>query len=121
MKNDIDKEVHGVLGDAFDKYRGGAKKHGELELMKDPRDFLAEAEAELLDVMVYASFEIIRIRRINAAFNKRLREIAVDKAPPKEKAIIEALEKTNASLKKERDYLLRQIAGSDGRDEEMTE
>lgn len=70
----IDEEIKAVLGDAFDKYREGEKKYGELDIMLDPRNFLAEAEEELLDTMVYCAAEIIRIRRVNAQLNKRIRE-----------------------------------------------
>ncbi len=70
----IDDEIKGIMGDAFDKYRAGEPKHGELDIMTDPRNFLAEAEEELLDTMVYCAAEIIRIRRVNAQLNKRIRE-----------------------------------------------
>ncbi len=74
MKSDIDKKVCGVFDDALQKYREGEKKYGELEIMKDPRNFLAEAEAELLDMMNYVAFEILRIRKVNAQLNKMIQE-----------------------------------------------
>jgi len=61
---EIDTLVRGVLNDALTKYTEGEKKYGELNIMKDPRNFLKEAEEELLDTMVYCAFEIIRIRRL---------------------------------------------------------
>ena len=72
--NDMDREVRSIFDDALQKYHEGEKKYGELDIMKDPRNFLAEAEAELLDTMNYLAFEIIRIRRVNAMLNKMIRD-----------------------------------------------
>jgi len=74
MKSDIDKKVCGIFDDALQKYREGEKKYGELDIMKDPRNFLAEAEAELLDMMNYVAFEILRIRKVNATLNTMIQE-----------------------------------------------
>ncbi len=93
--SDMDREVRSIFDDALQKYHEGEKKYGELDIMKDPRNFLAEAEAELLDTMVYCAFEISRIRKVNATLNKRLHEIVFL-----------------------RNYLLRQSAKSVGRKEE---
>ncbi len=72
--SDMDREVRSIFDDALQKYHEGEKKYGELDIMKDPRNFLAEAEAELLDTMNYLAFEIIRIRRVNAMLNKLIQE-----------------------------------------------
>ncbi len=74
--SDMDREVRSIFDDALQKYHEGEKKYGELDIMKDPRNFLAEAEAELLDTMNYLAFEIIRIRRVNAMLNKLIQERA---------------------------------------------
>lgn len=64
-----DEAVKVVLRDAFSKYRAGARKHGEINIDADPRNFLKEAEQELLDSIVYTAFEILRLRRVEAHLN----------------------------------------------------
>ena len=64
-----DTEVKDILADAFSKYKKGEEKYGVIDLDKDPRDFIEEAEAELLDAIVYMAFEISKLRRL-----KRLRD-----------------------------------------------
>lgn len=64
-----DAVVRRVLDDAFAKYREGEKKHGVLDIDADPRNFLVEAERELLDAIVYACIEIARIRELNKKLN----------------------------------------------------
>ncbi len=71
---EINKLVRGIFEDALVKYDEGEKKYGELEIMKDPRNFLKEAETEILDAMVYYAFEVIRIRRLNDALNRLAKE-----------------------------------------------
>lgn len=64
-----DAIVKGILDDAFSKYRKGEEKHGVIDLDNDPRNFLEEAEDELLDAIVYMAFEIRRIRALNILLN----------------------------------------------------
>ena len=71
-----DEAIQEVFRDAFGKYRGGARKHGEIDIDADPRNFLREMEQELLDAMVYLAFEVVRIRRIERKLNERLRRVA---------------------------------------------
>lgn len=59
-----DIELQHIFDDAYDKYREGAKEHGELNIDTDTRDFLKEAEYELLDSIVYLAFQIVRLRRM---------------------------------------------------------
>lgn len=61
-----DTELEGILSDAFAKYRRGEEKHGVIDIDTDRRDFLTEAEDELLDAIVYNAFQIGRLRRARA-------------------------------------------------------
>jgi len=72
--SEIDTLVRGVLDDALTKYTEGEKEYGRLDVIRDPRNFLKEAEEELLDTMVYCAFEIVRIRRVDAELNRRIKE-----------------------------------------------
>lgn len=65
MSQKPDEIIQGILNDAFDKYREGEKKHGVLDIDTDPRNFLREAENELLDAIVYMCIEVARLRRVN--------------------------------------------------------
>ena len=66
-----DKETRGIFEDAFGRYKLGESRYGVFDKDTDPRDFLLEGEEELLDLMVYANFEIARIR----ALKKRIRSV----------------------------------------------
>ena len=66
----IDKEFRAVLDEAHDKYIDGEKKHGVLDIDKDPRNWITEAINELLDSIVYTSAEIIRLKKVEAMLNE---------------------------------------------------
>lgn len=67
----VDKETTAIFEDAFKRYKLGESRYGVFDKDTDPRDFLLEGEEELLDLMVYANFEIARIR----ALKKRIRSV----------------------------------------------
>lgn len=75
IKISPDIRVECVLRDAFYKYREGEKKYGPLDRSTDPRNFLKEAEAELLDAIVYMAFEVLRLRDLDARLNETLRRM----------------------------------------------
>lgn len=58
--------IEAVIRQAIDKYERGRLEHGQLDLAVDKRDFLNEAEAELLDLINYAVFEVLRLRMIRS-------------------------------------------------------
>ena len=57
-------DLSNVLTDAIKKFKEGEEEHGPLYLVGDPRNFLYEMERELLDAIVYASLEVLRIRKL---------------------------------------------------------
>lgn len=72
MSSAADRAVERILKDAMEKYRAGELKHGPLNITTDPRNFLKEAEGELLDRIVYTAFEIWRIRRLSDRLDRTL-------------------------------------------------
>lgn len=64
MKDKADSEIQGILGEAFGRYRGGEKTYGVFDKCTDTRDFFNEAEEELLDMIVYAAFQIAKLRAL---------------------------------------------------------
>lgn len=67
--SDIDAKVRGVFDDAHARYMKAEQSYGALDIGTDPRDFLKEAEEELLDLINYAAFEIMKIRALNERLN----------------------------------------------------
>ena len=67
---DMAKERGKVLDMAKIKYIKGEKKHGALDIDKDPRNFNQEAIEELLDSMVYIAAEVLRLMKIEAQVNR---------------------------------------------------
>lgn len=57
-------EINGVIREALTRYEGARKKYGPMDPSSDGRDFLMEAEEELLDCINYCVFQIIRLRRL---------------------------------------------------------
>ena len=56
--------IEAVIKEALNRYESGRRKYGELDLSGDNRDFLKEAEQELLDCINYCVFQILRLRGI---------------------------------------------------------
>jgi len=59
QSNDIEK----VIREALSRYEAGRLEHGDLDVIRDRRNFIDEAIEEMLDAINYLSFEIIRLRR----------------------------------------------------------
>jgi len=59
----VDK-LEAVIREALQRYEGGRCEHGELDVDSDTRDYLKEAEDELLDCINYCVFQVIRLRRL---------------------------------------------------------
>lgn len=58
------EDIEAVIRQALAKYEAGRKAYGQLDLATDSRDYLYEAEAELLDCINYCCFQIIRLRSL---------------------------------------------------------
>jgi len=58
------KDIEAVIREALKRYEAGRKEHGQLDLSTDKRNFIHEAEQELLDCINYCVFQIIKLRRI---------------------------------------------------------
>ena len=58
--------LKGVIREALQRYEAGRIEHGNLNLSTDNRDFVHEAEQELLDCINYCAFQISKLRRIKA-------------------------------------------------------
>jgi len=56
--------IEAVIKEALTRYDAGRCKYGELDLSRDDRDFINEAEQELLDCINYCVFQILRLRGI---------------------------------------------------------
>jgi len=56
--------IEAVIKEALNRYESGRRKYGELDLSRDDRDFINEAEQELLDCINYCVFQILRLRGI---------------------------------------------------------
>jgi len=55
--------LKGVIREALQRYETGRIEHGDLDLSTDKRNFIEEAEQELLDCINYCAFQILRLRR----------------------------------------------------------
>lgn len=67
-----DKEVRAIFEAAFARYKLGEARYGVWKKETDKRDLLDEAEQELLDAIVYNSFEISRLRHIKKQLHGRV-------------------------------------------------
>lgn len=74
--------IEAVIREALIKYDNGRAKYGPLSL-DTGRDFLQEAEAELLDCINYCVFQILRLRgakrRLINPLTKDLRKEAIER------------------------------------------
>lgn len=52
------EDIEGVIREALNRYDDGRLTHGELDLDTDKRDFINEAEQELLDCINYCVFQM---------------------------------------------------------------
>jgi hypothetical protein len=57
-------DIEGIIREALKRYEQGRLEHGQLDLSTDKRDFISEAEQELLDCINYCVFQILILRRI---------------------------------------------------------
>ena len=57
-------EVGQILKKALSRCEQGQKCYGVFRPDEDTRDLLQEAEEELLDTVVYACFQILKLRRV---------------------------------------------------------
>lgn len=58
------ENIEAVIREALNRYGRGRLEHGQLDLERDKRDFLKEAEQELLDCINYCVFQILKLRGI---------------------------------------------------------
>ncbi len=56
--------IETIIREALKRYEEGKQEHGSLDLSTDKRDFIHEAEQELLDCINYCVFQILRLRGI---------------------------------------------------------
>ena len=63
MKPQVE-DIKGIIREALNRYEAGRLEHGQLDLSEDQRDFIHEAEQELLDCINYCVFQIIKLRRL---------------------------------------------------------
>lgn len=57
-------DIEAVIREALTRYDAGRLEHGQLDISQDRRDFISEAEQELLDCINYCVFQILRLRGI---------------------------------------------------------
>lgn len=55
--------IENIIRDALTKHETGKLEYGELDLPTDQRDFIQEAEKELLDCINYCVVQMLRLRR----------------------------------------------------------
>lgn len=60
----LNEDIELVIREALSKYDKGRLKYGQLDLSGDQKDFIHEAEQELLDCINYCVFQILRLRGI---------------------------------------------------------
>lgn len=65
MKIVKSKDIQAVIKEAIKRYDTGRLKYGHLDLARDKRNFIHEAEQELLDCINYCVFQILRLRGLN--------------------------------------------------------
>lgn len=61
------EDIEGIIREAITRHEAGKAKYGELDLSSDKRDFIGEAEKELLDCINYCVFQILKLRRLRKA------------------------------------------------------
>ena len=67
MKTELEKQdIELIIKEALKRYEKVKEDHGDLNLSIDKRDFIHEAEQELLDCINYCAFQILRLRRLRA-------------------------------------------------------
>jgi hypothetical protein len=66
--NGSDDPVVDIYNEAYKRKVAGAKTYGEESYLT--KDNLKEAEEELLDLINYASFEIVKLRRLRERIDK---------------------------------------------------
>ncbi len=65
MKTEIEpQDIETIIREALKRYEEGRQEHGDLDLSTDKRDFIHEAEQELLDCINYCVFQILRLKGI---------------------------------------------------------
>ena len=52
-----------VIKEALQRYDAGKLEHGDIDLSTDKRNFIEEAEQELLNCINYCAFQILRMRK----------------------------------------------------------
>jgi len=57
-------DVRSVIDEALKRHRGGSQRYGDLNVEMDGRDFLHEAEMELLDFINYAVYQVLKLRSL---------------------------------------------------------
>lgn len=60
----METQIEGIIKEALNKHQAGKAKYGELDISTDKRDFIHEAEQELLDCINYCVFQIVRLRAL---------------------------------------------------------
>ena len=58
------EDIEAVIREALTRHEAGRLEYGELDLSIDQRDFILEAEKELLDCINYCVFQILRLRQL---------------------------------------------------------
>lgn len=61
----MSKTIELIFSEAMRKYHQGASKYGEYDPATDTRDFLKEAEAEILDAINYLAMHLMKVRAIS--------------------------------------------------------
>ena len=56
------KDIEAIIRETLTRYEKGKEEHGDLDLSTDQRDFIHEAEKELLDCINYCVFQVLRLR-----------------------------------------------------------
>jgi len=70
QKTDVDN-MAAIFEIALQKYQKGALKYGDYDPMKDRRDMLIEAGAEILDAINYLAMFLMKLRAIQPRLDHR--------------------------------------------------
>lgn len=65
----MDNRIEEILTAALVKYRQGEAKYGAYDPATDKRDFLKEAEAEILDAINYLAMYILKVRAMRGHYD----------------------------------------------------
>ena len=60
------EDIENIIREALTRYEKGKEDYGDLDLSIDKRDFIFEAEKELLDCINYCVFQVLRLREIKS-------------------------------------------------------